>query len=88
MDRMGQLRHVFSSKLPMSLKLKVYRAVVCSLFTYDSDTWNLDERTRAALNGTNSRCLSHITDRWIQEEASARTRTFDLVATVRRTRER
>ena len=88
MARMGQLRQVFSSKLPISLKMKVYRAAICSLFTYGSEAWNLDEKTRAALNGANSRCLSRITGRSIQEEASSRSRTFDLVAAIRRTRAR
>ena len=86
MTRMGQLRQVFSSELPISLKLKVYRAAICSLFTYGSEAWNLDEATCAALNGANSRCLSRITGRTIQQEASERTRAFDLVAAIRRTR--
>ena len=88
MTRMGQLRHVFSSKLPVSLKLRIYRAAICSLFTYGSEAWTLDERTRATLNGANARCLSRITGRTIHEEASARSRTFDLVAAIRRTRMR
>ena len=88
MTRMGQLRHVFSSKLPRSLKLKVYKAAICSLFTYGSEAWNLDEQTCAALNGANSRCLSRFTGRTIHEEASPRTRTFDLVAAIRQTRAR
>ena len=29
------------------MKLKVYRASICSLFTYGSEAWNLDERTHA-----------------------------------------
>ena len=85
MTRMGQLRHVFSSKLSVSLKLRIY---ICSLFTYGSEAWTLDERTRATLNGANARCLSRITGRTIHEEASARSRTFDLVAAIRRTRMR
>ena len=86
MTRMGQLRQVFNSELPTSLKLKVYRAAICSLFTYGSEAWNLDEATCAALNGANSRCLSRITGRTIQQEANERTRAFDLVAAIRRTR--
>ena len=70
MDRMGQLLHVFSSKLPVDIKLKVYRVAICSLFTHGSEAWNVDERTRTALNGVNSRCLSRITGRTIQEEVS------------------
>ena len=88
MTHMGQLRQVFSIKLSLDIKLKVYRAAICSLFTYGSEAWKLDERTRAALNGANAPCLSHITGHSIHEEASTRTRTFDLVEAIRRTRAR
>ena len=38
------------------------------------------------LNGCNARCLSHITHKSVYEEASARTRTYDLVADIRKRR--
>ena len=38
------------------------------------------------LNGYNTRCLPHITLKSAHEEASARTRTYDLVMEVRRRR--
>ena len=86
MARMGKLTHVFGSKIPFSLKMKVYKCAVCSLFTYGSEAWNLDEVTIAALNGANTRCLSRITARSPHVEASARTRTYDLVRDVRKRR--
>ena len=86
MSRMGQLNQVFSSGISLGLKLRLYKAAVCSLFTYGSEAWHLDERTAAALNGANSRCLSRITGKGIHEEANVRTRTFDLVGSVRKRR--
>ena len=73
MTRMGELRQVFSSKLPMQLKLKIYKAAICSLFTYGSEAWCLDEATCAALNGANSRCLSRITGHCMCHGASHHT---------------
>ena len=54
--------------------------------TYGSESWRLDEKTIAMLNGCNARCLSHITHKSAHEEASARTRTYDLVADIRKRR--
>ena len=86
MARMGKLTHVFNAKLPFSLKMKIYKCAVCSLFTYGSEAWNLDKATVAAINGANSRCLSRITGRSPHVEASARTRTYDLVHDIRKRR--
>ena len=86
-SRCGDLRAVFSSKsIPLRLKIKIYKTAVCSLLTYGSEAWRLDEKTIAMLNGCNARCLSHITHKSVHEEASARTRTYDLVADIRRRR--
>ena len=86
MARMGQLNQVFSSGISFGLKLRLYKAAVCSLFTYGSEAWHLDEKTAAALNGANTRCLSRISGKSIHEEASVRTRTFDLVGSIRKRR--
>ena len=37
MARMGDLRHVFGSKLKYATKMKIYKTAVCSLFTYGSE---------------------------------------------------
>ena len=42
----------------------------------------------AMINGCNARCLSHITGRSAHVEASARTRTLDLVGEIRQRRYR
>ena len=80
---MGKLTHVFNAKIPFKLKMKVYKCAICSLFTYGSEAWNLDAATTAAINGANARCLSRITGKSPHEEASARTRTYDLVRDIR-----
>ena len=85
-SRCGDLRAVFSSSIPLKLKLKIYKTAVCSLLTYGSEAWRLDSKTMAKLNGCNARCLSHITHKTAHEEASVRTRTYDLLMDVRRRR--
>ena len=70
MSRMGQLRHVFNSKIPVNLKMKIYKAAVCSILTYGSEAWRLDEKTLATLNGVNARCLSRFTGKDAHVEAS------------------
>ena len=86
MARMGQLNQVFSSGISFKLKMRLYKSAICSLFTYGSEAWHLDEKTAAILNGANARCLSRITGRSIHEEASTRTRSYDLVGSIRKRR--
>lgn len=59
--RIGELRHVFNSGIKFGLKMKIYKTAVCSLMTYGSETWHLDEKVTAMLNGVNARLLSHFT---------------------------
>ena len=76
MARCGKLHHVFDSEgVPLTLKLKIYIAAVTSIMTYGCEAWNIDERTRAQLNGANARCLSRFTGKSSHEEASKLTRT-------------
>ena len=84
--RCGLLRQVFSSKLSIALKLKIYITAVTSLLTYGSEAWHLTPATLAKINGTNARCLSRITGNTSRQEASRNTRTYDLVAAVRHCR--
>ena len=87
LTRCGELRAVFSADhIPLRLKLKIYKTAVVSLMTYGSEAWRLDEKTIAKLNGCNAMCLSHITGKSAHAEASARTRTYDLVADIRKRR--
>ena len=83
MQRMGALRHVFNSDIPLPLKLKIYKTAVCSLLTYGCEAWSLDEMTLAMINGANARCLSWFTGKDAHTEASVRTCTYDLVHAIR-----
>ena len=82
-QRMGALRHIFNSDLPLSLKLKIYKTAICSLLTYGCEAWTIDEKTLAMINGANARCLSWFTGKDAHTEASVRTRTYDLVQAIR-----
>ena len=82
--RVGQLRHVWSSKiLPLSLKRRLYISGVCSILTYGAEAWRLDVETRSMLNGVNAQMLTHITNKTVQEEATAATSTIDIVLWIR-----
>ena len=86
MERMGALRNVFDSNIHPDLKLKIYKTAICSLLTYGCEAWTLSEKTLAMINGANARCLSRFTGQDAHAEASARTRTFDLVGAIRKRR--
>lgn len=86
MTCMGQLRQVFNSGISLELKLRLYKSAICSLFTYRSEVWTLDESTQAAINGANARCLNRMTGRGTHTEANSRTRTYDLVGSIRKRR--
>lgn len=58
------------------------------MLTHGSEAWNLAETTRAMINGCNARCLSHFTGLTAHAEASALTRTLDLVVSIRQRRYR
>ena len=82
--RAGKLRHIWSAtQLTMTLKMRLYISACCSILTYGSEAWCLDERTCKALRGANSQMLSIITGKTPHQEASAKWRTFDLVAWIR-----
>ena len=86
MSRMGELRHIFNSEISLDLKMKIYQTAVCSLLTYGCEAWTLDAKTTALINGANARCLSRFTGKDAHVEASVRTRSFDLVAAIKRRR--
>ena len=87
MIRCGKLRHIFDSDhIPLNLKIRLYIAAVCSLLTYGMETWSLNPRTLRRLNGANSRMLSRITGKSIQDETRATTTTFNLTLNIRRRR--
>ena len=86
MARMGQLRHVFNSGIRFGLKMKIYKTAVCSLLTYGCEAWSLDEQTLATINGANARCLCRFTGKDAHQEASTRTRSYDLIKAIRQRR--
>ena len=83
-SRMGELRHVFDSKIKFSIKMRIYKTAVCSLLTYGCEAWHLSEEVCAMINGVNARLLSRFTHKNAHAEASPRTRTCDLLDAVRR----
>ena len=78
------MRAIWASKsTPTKLKMRIYKTGVCSRLTYGSETWKIDARTCAMLNGANSRMVSRITNRTPHEEASPMTQSFDIVRWIR-----
>ena len=63
--------------------MRLYVASVCSIMTYGSEAWLIDEEVSRVLNGANSLMVSKITGKSPHEEAKPQTRTFDLVKSIR-----
>ena len=83
-QRFGKLRHIWTdNELHFNLRMRLYKACVCSILTYGSEAWRLTKKVSAALNGANARMVSVITDRTVHQEASPKTHTFDLVRWIR-----
>ena len=54
MTRCGTLRHIFASpNISHCLKMRLYKAAICSIFTYGCETWDLSEDTMRTINGAN-----------------------------------
>ena len=73
------------SRLPRSLKLRLYAASVCLTLTHGSEVWMLTPRALAMLNGFNSRQLHRITGRSYRDEAT--TPSYDHLKAVRARRQ-
>ena len=85
MRRWGALRNVFSSPdIPVELEINIYKSAVMSLLVYGCEAWTLTERVQARINGANARCLSRIAGNTVHHEVSARTQSFDIIATLRK----
>ena len=65
--------------------MRLYVSAVCSVMIYGAEAWVLDEETKRALNGTNSKMVSAITGRTVHEEAKTEGKTYDVVAGIRAT---
>lgn len=84
MSRCGRLRSIFDSQeIGPWLKIRLYKASVCSLLTYGCESWVMTDRVMRKLNNANSLLLSSITGRTVQEEARSTTASFDLVRHIR-----
>ena len=49
--------------------MRLYKATVCSVLTYDSEAWILTEEVRKTINGANTVMLAIITDKTVNQEA-------------------
>ena len=85
--RAGKLHRVWKANLPPKLKLRLYVSGVCSILTYGSEAWRLDERAQRAINGANAMMLAHMTGKSIHEESASR-RTHDFTCREVRRSER
>ena len=83
-QRFGKRRHIWrDGDLHRNLRMRLYKACVCSVLTYGSEAWTLSAEVTAALNGVNARMVCVITGRTPHEEASAKGKTFDLLQWIR-----
>ena len=82
--RCGNLRHVLDARdLSVDLKLRLYKAAVCSILTYGCETWRLTPAVMRKINGANSKMLARFTGKTIPQEARASSSTFNLVKHIR-----
>ena len=66
------------------MKIRLYGSGVISILRYGSDGYNFRKKVRSRINHFNSKCLSTITRRTIEEEASEP--TVDIIAKIYETR--
>ena len=77
----NSLHHMWADhRLPISMKIRLYRTAVCSSFTHACEAWTLVKSVQRKINGFNSRCLSRITGEDFAETATHP--LFDLVAVI------
>ena len=82
--RFGQLRHIWHDKrLHYKLRLRLYKASVCSILTYGSEAWCLSAEVIRAINGANANMMSVISGKTQKQEATPKWRSFDLVKWIR-----
>lgn len=80
----GKLRHIFdSNNITLHLKLRLYKAAVCSVLMFGCETWMFDMKTMRQINGINSLLLARITGNSAAHEARPATTSFNLVRQMR-----
>ena len=58
-ERFNKLSNIWNSPLlSRRVKLQLYECAVCSIMSHGHESWKLDVRTMAKINGWNARCLS------------------------------
>ena len=77
------MSQIDADKLSVDLKLRLYKAAVCSIFSYGCETWRLTPSVMRQINGANSRMLARFTRKSTPQEARAGTTTFNLVKHLR-----
>ena len=83
-SRAGRLRHILqATDVELDLRIRIYISGCCSILTYGSEAWPLDDKTCKIINGANAYMLSHITGRSRHEETSSVTTTFNLLWWIR-----
>jgi len=83
--RFSSLYHMWNDhRLPTSMKLRLYKAAVCSTLTHSCEAWDMSPRVIKSINGFNSRCLHVITKKSYRSTATAP--DYNLVLEIRRRR--
>ena len=81
--RFGKLQHIWNNNdLHLGLKLRLYKACACSILTYGSEAWTLGTKITKTINGANAQMMAVITGNTPQQEASSKTRTFDIMVWI------
>jgi uncharacterized C2H2 Zn-finger protein len=80
--RFGELHEAWrSTKMPTSMKLRIFACAVVSVLTYGNEIWRMGEKTKRTLRGWCARCLSVMTGRLMRNETVEP--SFDLVSRLR-----
>ena len=83
--RFSSLHHIWKDhRLRRAMKIRLYKASVCSTLTHACEAWTLTDTVKRMLNGFNSRCLHVITGRPHRDTATHP--EFDLVLAIRKRR--
>ena len=61
--RCGKMKHILDAeRLSKDLKIRLYKAAVCSVLTYGCESWRLTPAVMRKINGVNSKMLTRFTD--------------------------
>ena len=83
-QRFGKLRHIWAdNELHMNLRIRLYKACICSVMVYGSEAWRFTADVCKMLNGANSQMMAIITGKTPHQEASAKWQTFNIIRWLR-----